>query len=108
MQGRAGGLAKKSSSFPSGERIFCQNLASADNTTFFEPAKRNRHTLTFGRKKKMSEVMKQSEKYSEKDFGKRSDTSSHYRINCGKEPVAVGEIVKQCVELLKQKRYEYQ
>ncbi len=52
--------------------------------------------------------MKQSEKYSEKDFGKRSDTSSHYRINCGKEPVAVGEIVKQCVELLKQKRYEYQ
>lgn len=27
--------------------------------------------------------MKQSEIYTEKDFGKRSDTSSHYRINSG-------------------------
>lgn len=27
--------------------------------------------------------MKQSENYSEKDFGKRSDTSSHYRIKSG-------------------------
>lgn len=52
--------------------------------------------------------MKQSEIYTEKDFGKRSDSSSHYRINCGKNPVQVGVIVKQCVELLKQKRYEYQ
>ncbi len=26
--------------------------------------------------------MKHSEIYTEKDFGKRSDTSSHYRINC--------------------------
>ena len=52
--------------------------------------------------------MKQSENYTEKDFGKRSDTSSHYRINGGKSPVPVGVIVKQCVELLKQKCYEYQ
>ena len=52
--------------------------------------------------------MKQPEKYSEKDFGKRSDTSSHYRINCGKDPIQIGEIVKQCVEQLKIKRYEYQ
>jgi hypothetical protein len=56
----------------------------------------------------MSEIMKQSENYSEKDFGKRSDTSSHYRINCGKNPVPVGEIVKYCVEQLKKKSYEYQ
>jgi hypothetical protein len=52
--------------------------------------------------------MKQSEIYTEKDFGKRSDTSSHYRINCGKNPVPVGEIVKYCVEQLKNKSYEYQ
>lgn len=52
--------------------------------------------------------MKQSENYSEKDFGKRSDSSSHYRINGGKNPVPVGEIVKYCVKQLKQKRYEYQ
>lgn len=52
--------------------------------------------------------MKQTEKYTEKYFGKRSDTSSHYRINLGRNPVLAGEIVKQCVELLKMKRYEYQ
>ncbi len=52
--------------------------------------------------------MKQSEKYTEKDFGKRNGASSHYRINCGKNPIQIGEIVKQCVEQLKMKRYEYQ
>lgn len=41
-------------------------------------------------------------------LGNKDNTSSHYRINSGKNPVPVGEIVKQCVELLKQKRYEYQ
>ena len=41
-------------------------------------------------------------------LGNKNNTSSHYRINGGKNPVPVGEIVKQCVELLKIKRYEYQ
>ncbi len=52
--------------------------------------------------------MKQSEIYTEKDFGKRSGSSSHYRINCRTtNPVHVGEIAKQCIEQLKKKRYEY-
>lgn len=36
----------------------------------------------------------------------KNNTSSHYRIKSDSNPVPVGEIVKQCVELLKQKRYE--
>lgn len=37
-----------------------------------------------------------------------NNTSSHYRIKSGSNPVQVGEIVKQCVEQLKMKRYDYQ
>lgn len=39
--------------------------------------------------------MKQSEIYTEKDFGKRSDTSSHYRINCGGTKVLLMSTVKE-------------
>ena len=49
--------------------------------------------------------MKQSENYSEKDFGKRSDTSSHYRINRGENPVHISEIIKRCMEELRMKRH---
>ncbi len=38
--------------------------------------------------------MKQSEKYTEKNFGKRSDTSSHYRINCGGTKVQLMAVVE--------------
>lgn len=57
--------------------------------------------------KKMSEIMKRESTPNESIVGNRSDTSSHYRINCGKNPVPVGEIVKYCVEQLKMKRYKY-
>jgi hypothetical protein len=51
--------------------------------------------------------MKRESTPNESIVGNRSDTSSHYRINCGKNPVPVGEIVKYCVEQLKMKRYGY-
>ena len=41
-------------------------------------------------------------------LGNKDNTSSHYHINGEKNPVPVGEIVKHCVKLLKQKRYEHQ
>lgn len=41
-------------------------------------------------------------------LGNKDNASSHYRINGGGNTVQVGEIVKQCVELLKMKRYECQ
>lgn len=50
--------------------------------------------------------MKQSEIHNKIDFRKRSDTSSHYRINCRGNTLSVGVIAKQCVEQLKMKRYE--
>ena len=52
--------------------------------------------------------MKKENVHNDSIFGNRNDTSSHYRIKSGSNPIPVGEIVKQCVELLKQKRYEYQ
>ena len=54
--------------------------------------------------------MKTENKNNELVLGNKDNTSSHYRIKSSVDgnPVPVGVIVKQCVELLKMKRYEYQ
>ena len=57
----------------------------------------------------MSEIMKRKNVNNELVvLGNKDTASSHYRINGGGNTVQVGEIVKQCVELLKMKRYECQ
>jgi hypothetical protein len=49
--------------------------------------------------------MKQSKIHTKNDFGKRSGSSSHYRINRGENPVHISEIIKRCLEELRMKRY---
>ncbi len=52
--------------------------------------------------------MKQEKVNNKMVFGNKNNTSSHYRIKSGSDFVAVGEIVKECVERLKILRREYQ
>ncbi len=52
--------------------------------------------------------MKKENVHNDSVFGNKNNTSSHYHIKSGSNPVPVGEIVKQCVEQLKTKRNEYQ
>ena len=48
--------------------------------------------------------MKTENKNNELVLGNKDNTSSHYRIKWDKNPVQIGEIVKQCVEQLKMKQ----
>ena len=104
------GFDKKSSSFHYVASVFfAKTLLFAEATTFFKPSKQiQTYSGSLDAFKKMSEIMKNENAHNKLALGNRNDTSSHCRINCGKNPVPVGEIVKHCVEQLKKKSYEYQ
>ena len=49
----------------------------------------------------MSEIMKTENVNNELVLGNKDNSSSHYRIKWDRNPVQIGEIVKQCVDELK-------